>query len=104
MVTLSVWVGPNPRRQVQEELIAGVDHPLPETVAVIEEILRVSNIVKGSGFNGRPVGPAGHGVSDAPVAVHGGPSSDARRGGGRPLGAGRPLRASSPAGSGSTTR
>jgi hypothetical protein len=57
MVTLSVWVGPNPRRQVQDELIAGVDHPLPETVAVIDEILRVSNIIKGSGFNGRPVGP-----------------------------------------------
>src|ERR671917_1367158 len=57
MVTLSVWVGPNPSRPVQEELIAGVEHPLPETVAVIEEILRVTNIVKGAGFNGRPVGP-----------------------------------------------
>lgn len=57
MVTLSVWVGPNPNRRVQEELIRGVEHPLPETVAVIEEILRVTNIVKGSGFNGRPVGP-----------------------------------------------
>ena len=57
MVTLSVWVGPNPSRRVQEELIAGVEHPLPETVAVIEEILRVTNIVKGAGFNGRPVGP-----------------------------------------------
>ena len=53
----SVWVGPNPNRRVQEELIRGVEHPLPETVAVIEEILRVTNIVKGAGFNGRPVGP-----------------------------------------------
>ena len=52
-----MWVGPNPNRRVQEELIRGVEHPLPETVAVIEEILRVTNIVKGSGFNGRPVGP-----------------------------------------------
>ena len=34
-----------------------MEHPLPETVAVIDEILRVTNIVKGSGFNGRPVGP-----------------------------------------------
>ncbi len=57
MVTLSVWIGPNPSRRVTEELIRGVEHPLPETVAVIEEILRVTNIVKGSGFNGRPVGP-----------------------------------------------
>ena len=57
MVTLSVWIGPNPSRRVQEELIRGVEHPLPETVGVIEEILRVTNIVKGSGFNGRPVGP-----------------------------------------------
>ena len=40
--------GPNPNRRVQEELIRGVEHPLPETVAVIEEILRVTNIVKGS--------------------------------------------------------
>ena len=56
MVTLSVVGSPNPKRRVQEELIRGVEHPLPETVAVIEEILRVTNIVKG-GFNGRPVGP-----------------------------------------------
>ena len=57
MVTLSVWIGPNPKRSVQEELVAGVDHPLPETVRVIEEILQVSKILQGAGFNAKPMGP-----------------------------------------------
>jgi hypothetical protein len=57
LVSLSVWVGPNPKRSVIEELVAGVEHPLPETVRVIEEILQVSNVMKGAGFDARPMGP-----------------------------------------------
>ena len=101
MVTLSVWVGPNPNRRVQEELIRGVEHPLPETVAVIEEILRVTNIVKGSGW---PTGrAAGHGVPDAPVAVDG--CAAPMHAGAPAVGGSRTTsRASSLGGSGSTTR
>ena len=57
LVTLSVWIGPNPKKSVQEELIHGVDHPLPETVRVIEQVMKVGNILKGPGFDARPIGP-----------------------------------------------
>lgn len=57
LVSLQVWIGPNPSRAVQEELIAGVDHPLPETVKVIDDVLTVTNTLKGAGFGGRPMGP-----------------------------------------------
>lgn len=57
LVTLSVWIGPNPKKSVQEELIHGTKHPLPETVRVIEQVMKVDNIVKGPGFDARPIGP-----------------------------------------------
>lgn len=57
LVTLSVWIGPNPSRRVQEELIEGEEHPRPETVKVIQEILKVSKIMAGPGFDARPITP-----------------------------------------------
>ncbi|MDN5803327.1 MAG: ATP-binding protein [Microlunatus sp.] len=57
LVTLSVWVGPNPKPVVQEELINGKDHPLPETARVIEDILKVRKIMSGPGFDASPIGP-----------------------------------------------
>lgn len=57
MVTLAVWIGPTPKRQIREELIAGTEHPLPETVKVLEEVMKVTKIMRGAGFNGRPMGP-----------------------------------------------
>ena len=57
LVTLSVWIGPNPKPAVQQELIHGEEHPLPETVRVIEQILKVDKIMSGPGFDAKPISP-----------------------------------------------
>lgn len=57
LVTLSVWIGPNPKLAVQQELIHGEEHPLPDTVRVIEQILKVDKIMSGPGFDAKPISP-----------------------------------------------
>ena len=89
LVTLSVWIGPNPKQSVQEELIHGDDHPLPETVRVIEQVMKVDKIMTGPRLRRTTDRPAPDGLPDASQPVDGGSGADACRNRWRPLGARR---------------
>ena len=53
VTALGVWVGPNPKAAVREQLVRGTDVPSRETVQVIEQILQVEKVMTGPGFDAR---------------------------------------------------
>lgn len=53
IVALGVWIGPTPPPRVRRELVEGTEHPLPETLPLLEQILQVERIMAGRGFNAR---------------------------------------------------